>query len=231
MKALLSSLTFLIPAYNDERTVEKVVREADAAGKEVAKHHDLIVINDASRDGTGTVLESLRKTIPVLSVIHHTENGGYGRTIKELYYTGRGDWLFTVPGDGQIPPAEVKKLIPSADPADMILGWRTSRNDSPERLRQSRIYNSLLRNLYGIRLHDINTVRLMRSAMMKKIRLTSESAFVDAELSIRALRQGFRITEIPIDHKAREGSTGGGGKLKTILPTVWEMVKFRLLNN
>lgn len=225
-------LSFLIPAYNDEETIEKTVIEARDTGRKISSKFEIVVINDTSPDKTGEQLRRLERRVPELRVLTHTSNKGYGGTIKDLYYAGKYEWMFTTPGDYQIPPKEIIKLLPYIDEADMIIGWRVNRNDPPERLRQSLVYNTLLKILYGISLHDINSVRLMKKDMMKSIKLTTVSAFVDAELTIRAIRQGFKVIEKPVAHLSRYSGeeTAGGGKLKTILPVIKDMIVFRLTN-
>ena len=80
--------------------------------------------------------------------------------------------------------------------------------------------------LFGTGTHDVNTVRLMKSRVMQSVILRGSSAFTDAELIIKAKRLGWRIKEVPIGHRYRHdrAGTGGGGKLKVILPTIWEMM-------
>lgn len=224
------TLSFLIPAYNDEATIEAQVREAIAVGKRVAKQFEVRVIDDRSRDNTWKILQKLDTKHKEVHVSRHGVNKGYGGTIKELYYLGKYDWLYSIPGDYQIGAREVEKLLPHRGGADMILGWRDNRVDPEERLRQSRIYNTLLRTFYGVRVHDVNSVRLMRRSMLKQLQLVSDSAFVDAELVIRARKQGFTVTEIPIDHRGRaeDAKQGGGGNVGTIIPTIVDMVRYRL---
>lgn len=227
----LFALSILIPAYRDEETIEDVIKNADAVAKKITDTYEIVVINDASPDGTGAILSRLGKKYPALRVITHTENTGYGGTIRDLYYAGKMEWLFTVPGDNQIPPAELLKLVPSTNQADLIIGKRVNRHDPPARLRQSYVYNRLLRILFGLKLTDINSVRLMKSTMFKTIHLTSPSAFVDAELSIRAIRKGFKVIEVPIAHCSRcDEDNAGGGKMKTIIPTIADMIWFRIVH-
>jgi glycosyltransferase involved in cell wall biosynthesis len=225
-------LSVVIPAYNDAFTIAQVIQEADAAAREIADRYEIRVINDASSDGTAGVLDKLSRQYKRLVVSTHQHNQGYGGTIRELYLTATQEWIFSVPGDNQIPPAEVEKLVPYADSADMIIGRRVNRNDPPERLRQSRVYNALLRLLYGLELNDVNSVRLMKRDVVRSIELTSLSAFVDAELAIDAKKAGFTIVEVPINHRARNDEGGaGGGSMKTILPTVMDMIKYRIFKN
>ncbi|MBI5620909.1 glycosyltransferase family 2 protein [Candidatus Gottesmanbacteria bacterium] len=237
----LSSLSFLIPAFNDEATIEKVVHEAVAVGRRVAKKFEIVVINDGSQDMTGPRLVSLVKKFKELRVITHRTNQGYGRTIKELYYAGNHDWLFTIPGDYQVGAKELETILerfPELNKSqfresdkipDMILGWRVKRNDPTNRLLSSWIYNTLLRLLFGVTLHDVNSVRLMRRSILKNMTLTSYSAFVDAELVIRAKRLGFLVSEVPVVHRARsDDRPGGGNQWGTMWGTVREMILFSI---
>lgn len=242
----LSSLSFLIPAYNDEATITRVVAEAVAVGKRVAKKFEVVVTSDGSQDMTRIILVRLAKKVENLRVITHRVNQGYGRTIKELYYAGKSEWLFSIPGDYQVGARELEAILRATptlwsgesrsssrqartiyDVPDMILGWRVARHDPVNRLFASWVYNSLLRLLFGITLHDVNSVRLMRRAVLKDIALTSDSAFVDAELVIGALRNGFRVTEAPIAHRPRQGGgQGRGNGWKTVWETAREMIQY-----
>jgi len=227
---MIRSLSFLIPSYHDELTIKIVVTKAQEMGRRLKIPFEIIVINDASPDNLAQVLNKLKKTIPQLKIITHSQNKGYGETIKELYSAGSKEWLFTIPGDYQVAADELTHLLPLVNKADMILGRRTKRSDIPSRKRQSNIYNMLLQNLFHIPVHDANSVRLMRRSVMQKVKLTSTSAFVDAELVLRARDSGFRISEATITHRSRTGGSGsgGGGRLKTILPTIRDMVVFYL---
>jgi len=222
----LSSLSVCIPAYKDQDSIEIVVKEAREVARRVAYRFEIVVINDGSPDNTKNRLIALQRRIPELRVLHHKKNCGYGRTIRELYYTGKYDWIFTIPGDHQIQAKEIIKLIPSVKKADIIIGWRKHRLDTPSRQRQSAIYNALLRTLFGIRFHDVNSVRLMRKTVMQHRTLMTASSFVDAELTISALRDGLRVVEIPIVHKKRRTSGASGGKFTIIFPVILDMVRY-----
>lgn len=224
------TISFLIPAYNDGQTIERAIKEAREVGEKEASEFEIIVIDDGSSDDAGKILKILEKKYKELRVVTHSENQGYGKTIKELYYAGQYEWLFTIPGDYQVGPRELLKLLPYIDQADMIIGWRKNRHDPASRLVQTAFYNWLLRLLFGVSLHDINSIRLMKRSLFNKVKLTSGSAFVDAELAIKAKRAGFTIVEVPIGHRASV-KKGSGGKWWTIVPTIVEMARFWFRNS
>lgn len=222
----LISLSILIPAYNVDDSIASVVEQAWKVGEKLSKKLEIIVIDDGSTDRTNTVLRRLEPSIPHLRILNHETNKGYGETIKELYYLGKNDWLFSLPGDNQYDARELTKLAAYMDRADMILGIRLDRQDPPSRILQSKIYNTLLKLLFGLNLRDVNTIRLMKRSMLQSLTLHSRSAFVDAELAVRACDAGHTIHEVSVVHKKRKqkGATGGS-MLKTILPTIFEMLQ------
>lgn len=226
----LDSLSILIPAYNDAATIETVVTEAIAIAKKVASCYEILVIDDGSTDDTYSHLNLLKQRDKKIVIQRHRVNQGYGKTIKKLYSLAKYHWLFSAPGDYQVGVKELLTLLPYVKQSDYIIGWRRNRHDPLSRLVQSNVYNMLIRVLFGISVHDINSVRLIKRAVVKSVSLMSDSAFVDAELTIQASRNGYIITEIPISHRARTGSIGGGGKWWTILPTIWEMVRYKFTN-
>lgn len=223
---MLQSLSILIPAYNVDRSICDVVDNAYTVGKKITNNLEIIALDDASVDQTSSLLSKLQKKYRCLRVFHHAANRGYGVTIKELYTKGSKQWLFSLPSDNQFDAQELYKLVPLTSKADVILGRRLKRHDSPRRLIQSRVYNFLLNVFFGLSIHDVNTIRLMKRDVIKSVSLMSNTAFVDAELAIKAKRKGFWIIEVPITHKKRHENGATGGKiLTTILPTIADMLR------
>lgn len=221
---MLDSLSIIVPAYNVEDSIEIVLRDAQRVGSRVTKKLEIIVCDDGSRDATGRIL----KNIPVRRIVHQS-NQGYGKTIKELYLAAKNEWIFSLPGDYQFEAKEIDKLLPLTRTHDMILGWRGRRHDPLHRLIQSKIYNTILFLVFGLDLHDANSIRVMKREIIQSVPLRSTTAFVDAELALRAKAKGFRIVEVPVLHRARTQPGATGGKLfTTILPTLYDMLKFRL---
>ena len=222
----MKSLSFLIPAFNDEMTIREQVIQCHAIGRKRTIPFEIVVLNDGSSDQTGHILSVLSKQIHELRTYSHAVNKGYGETIKELYYSARKEWLCTVPGDNQVQAVEIDKLISHEGNADIIVGWRKNRRETRLRQCQSFIYNNVINLFFHLGIHDVNSVRLMKSEILEHVVIRGTSAFVDAELMVKATYRGYRIKEIPIEHQSRFAGTGrgGGGKLNVIFPTIWEMM-------
>ncbi len=222
-----SSLSVIIPAYNDETTVGQLISDVDSFVGQICPDYEIISTNDGSADGTLQVLQSLANRIPTLRIINHEVNQGYGKTIKELYLSGRKDLIFSLPGDYQYAPKELVTMVDGLKDYDLVIGLRVKRNDPLRRKLQSHVYNLMLRTIYGITFTDVNSIKLVRRSILDKITLVSETPFVDAELCIRAHRAGFRVGEIPIEHLPRLSQGASGGKLSVILETFSDLLEMQ----
>lgn len=220
----LSSISVIIPAYCDETTVGRLVEDVDCLLKEVATDYEIICVNDGSRDNTLNVLNDLARRFGNMRVINHEVNQGFGRTIRELYYAGKKELVFSLPGDYQFAPKELLTMAQGLRSAELVIGHRVNRNDPPRRKLQSQVYNMMLRLFYGITFQDVNSIKLFRRDILDRVHLESSSPFVDAELCIRAHRAGFRVLEVPIEHLPRLSQGASGGKFSVIWDTFADLM-------
>lgn len=227
VERLPGSVSLIIPAYNDETTVGRLIADSNRLLGELCDDYEIVVINDGSRDNTWKVLQDLAKQFPALRLINHEVNQGFGATIRELYLSGRKDFVFSLPGDYQYAPKELIAMARGLKDHDLIIGLRVNRQDPPRRKLQSHIYNLMLRTFYGNRHKDVNSIKLFRRAILDRIQLRSRTPFVDAELCIRTERAGFKVVEIPIEHLPRLSQGASGGKFSVIWETFSDLVKMR----
>ncbi len=222
----LAPLSLIIPAYNDETTVGRLIDDSDALLREVCNDYEIIVVNDGSKDRTLDVLRAAAAKNPHVKVINHEVNKGFGYTIRELYMAGSKELVFSLPGDYQYAPKELLTMAQGIDNNyDFVIGHRVNRNDPPRRKLQSKFYNAMLRIFYGNRHKDVNSIKLFKSKILKQIKLKSTTAFVDAEFVIRSDKAGFKVIEIPIEHLPRLSQGASGGKFSVIWDTFSDLVK------
>lgn len=222
-----ASLSLIIPAYNDETTIVSLIKDADCLLKELCPDYEILCINDGSKDNTLQVLRQLEPTVSQLKVIDHPVNQGFGATIRELYLSGSKDLIFSLPGDYQYAPKQLLPMLEGLSTFDLVIGRRIKRNDPPRRRMQSEIYNLMLRTIYGTRHKDVNSIKLFRRSILDKIDLRSTTAFVDAELCIRAEFAGFKVGEVPIEHLPRLSQGASGGKFSVIWETFSDLLTMK----
>lgn len=218
-------ISVVIPTFNDQATIEEVVSEVKEVASGLAMDYEVFVVNDASRDETGALLDRLAQANKAIRVIHHETNHGYGTTIAELYMGARGGLIFSTPGDRQLRPGELLKMLPALNNYDIVIGRRKKRRDPFVRKVYSFIYNSLIWVLYGLRVHDINSIKLIKREVLEHIHFETTSAFTDAELCIRAARLGYRVGEVNVEHLARAFGEASGGKFRIMWDTFVDSIR------
>jgi dolichol-phosphate mannosyltransferase len=225
-----------LPTYNERENLESMVRALGDLGLEGL---EVLVIDDASPDGTGEIADRLVEELPWVHVLHRKRKEGLGpaylagfRRALEL----GADLVFEMDCDFSHDPADVPRLAAAAENADLVLGSRYvegggTRNWGLVRRFISRggsLYAQVLLQL-GIR--DLTGgFKCYRRAVLETIdvdAITSRGYAFQIETTYRALRAGFRVVEIPITFADRE--VGGSKMSKAIvLEAIWKVPVLRL---
>ncbi|MBI4054526.1 MAG: glycosyltransferase family 2 protein [Elusimicrobia bacterium] len=220
------SLSISIPAYNEEATIEELVRRSLETLSNRVSDWEVLVIDDGSRDATPAILERLAREDSRLCVRRHEVNLGFGATLKEVFQIPSKEAIFFIPGDAQIAPEELDRLLPALGTFDLILGRREERRDAWLRTVLSHGYNLLISLLLGRRVRDVDSVVLVKREVIRAIQFSADSAFLHAELLLKAARAGFSWTEIPISHRPRTGGASTVLKARTILPALRDLFRY-----
>jgi glycosyltransferase involved in cell wall biosynthesis len=201
------SISFVLPAYNEEQNIEKAVRSViEAAGGLDLEDYEVIVVNDGSRDGTGQICDRLKEENPRVRVIHHPTNLGYAEALKNGFTGARCKLVFYTDSDLQFDVREVKNLLPAIEDYDIVSGFRIYRYDPLSRLMLSWGYNLVARIIFRLRVRDIDCAfKLFRREVFDVIEIKSKKFFVDTEILAKARHHGFRMTEIGVRHYPRPG--------------------------
>ena len=135
----LPGLSIIVPAYNEESTLKRVVQELLSIAPEVALESEIIIIDDGSGDRTPAIADQLAAAHPSVRAIHHPRNSGWGAVQRTGFHEARFPFLTLVPGDGQFPVADLSRFLPYAADSDIVLGYRTHRADNFQRRLQTAV--------------------------------------------------------------------------------------------
>ncbi|MGD9645642.1 MAG: glycosyltransferase family 2 protein [Pirellulales bacterium] len=229
----MTSLTVSIPAYNDAPTLPAIVADSLALTAALGIPVEVLLIDDGSRDDTPAVCQTLADQSPRVRVLTHPENLGFGPTIREAYLVPRTEWVVFLPGDGQIPAAEIERLWQATEsagdrPYDLVLAVRAQRNDPWRRRFVSGCYNGMVSLVARRRIHDVNGTALVHRRLLRRIALEGRSAFIHAELVLEAMRAGANYREVTIAHRAREHGSGSGNRPRVIAATFRDLLRYAL---
>ncbi len=213
--AALGRVLVIIPTYNERDNIERIAGRVRAAVPSV----DVLVVDDASPDGTGEVADAMAAADEQIQVLHREGKDGLGpayiagfRWAAEHGY----DVMVEMDADGSHQPEELPRLLSALEDADLVIGARwvpggKVRNWPKRREALSRGANTSARLMLGIPLHDATAgYRAFRAATLAKIGLDevdSRGYCFQIDLALRAVRQGLRVVEVPITFVEREHGT------------------------
>jgi glycosyltransferase involved in cell wall biosynthesis len=199
------SLTAFFPAYNDQHTIEDIVRKVVEEMRRVTDDFEVLVVNDGSRDNTGQILERLRGEMPFLRVVHHPRNLGYGAALITGFSNARKDLIFYTDGDGQYDVREIHNLLAQLRPnIDLVNGYKIKRSDPLHRIVIGDLYRRTMRWIFRLSIRDVDCdFRLFRRHVFEKISLESKSGVICVEMAKKFQLAGFRMVEIPVSHYPR----------------------------
>lgn len=225
----MQSLSIVLPAYNERENLSAAVHEAVRVGKQMASEVEVIVVDDASTDGTGALADRLAGEIPELRVLHHVVNRGLGGALRTGFAAASGEWVLYTDSDLPIRMDDALEALPLTEQADAVIGWRRSRSESWRRELNSRIYNWMVRTCFRLHVRDVNfAFKLFRRSYVSRMDLRAEGSFIDAELLLELRRTGARFAELGLDYYPRVAGVSTLGGLKVVPRMLLEMTKYRL---
>lgn len=196
------SVSIFFPAYNDAGTIASLALIAHMTARQITDDYEVIVVNDASPDHTGDLLDEMAKTYPWLKIVHHPKNRGYGGALRSGFAASSKDLVFYTDGDAQYDPRELLKLYAAfTGGVDFVNGIKIARSDPFHRKVIGRVYHTFVKTMFRLHLQDVDCdFRLMRRSVFEKVELTRSSGVICVELMKKVQDHGFRITEVPVHH-------------------------------
>jgi glycosyltransferase involved in cell wall biosynthesis len=196
-------VSVVIPVHNEERSVALLHDELSAALDPVAPGWEAIFVDDGSTDGTFAALTRLHSAADNVRVVRLRRNFGKADALVAGFDHAGGDVIVTIDGDLQDDPAEIPRLLAKLDEGfDLVSGWKTRRRDPLSRRVPSKIFNWVVGRVSGLRLHDLNCgLKAYRVEVLQGLRIYGE---LHRFIPVLAHYRGYRIAEIPVNHRPRE---------------------------
>ena len=223
MLSRLPGLSVVVPAFNEEATLESVVRDVLSVAPGLAAESEVIIIDDGSTDKTPAIADGLAGSDPRVRVVHHERNLGFGGTQKTGFREAKLPFITLIPADGQFPAGDLQRFLPFAEEADVVLGYRIGRRDSLGRRIQTAVFKMVFRHLLGLRFKDINWVKLYRRDAVRFIDIQSRRIGVDAEVVAKIMRRGGKVKEVEVSYVPRRAGVASGSQPAVLVKTLLEL--------
>ena len=196
-------ISVVVPLLNEEHSLEPLYAQIASALEPLGAEFEVVFIDDGSTDGSMSLLTRMHEELPNVVVVHLRRNFGKAAALQAGFLEARGDVVVTIDADLQDDPAEIPKLLAKLDEGfDLVSGWKTRRNDPFLRRLFSRWFNWATAAVSGVRLHDVNCgLKAYRAEVLQGMRLYGE---LHRFIPVLAAYRGFRIAEIPVNHRPRQ---------------------------
>ncbi len=227
----MTSLSIVLPAYNEEANVVAAVKEVSAVAQTLGLDYEVILVNDGSRDRTGEIARAeLTPQIPHFKLVEHFPNRGYGGALKAGFAAASKELIAFTPSDNQFDFREIRALLDKLTPdTALVSGRRVNRQDNALRKLNGLGWNLVVTILFGRLIQDIDCgFKVFRRDLLSHIHVESNGAMIDTEMLAEAKARGYKLAEVPVSHRPRTAGQPTGANLKVIARAFRDLLKFRL---
>lgn len=231
MKKMLS---IIIPVFNEEKTIKRLLEKVAKVRLPDGITKEIIIIDDGSTDKTVTILSKFQ-------ILRHQKNLGKGAAVRTGIKKVSGDFIIIQDADLEYNPEDYYKLLKPIlqNQAKIVFGtrlknyplklWGSDKTVLPLHLIANRFLTALTNLLYGSRLTDMETgYKLFTKEVIKKLKLSSNGFEIEPEITIKSLKLGYNIVEVPIRTAPRGYEEGKKIGFWDGVKAVWTILKYKL---
>lgn len=210
----MHSLTVVIPAYNEEQGIAEIMERVLAVRPALLEigitQLELLVVDDGSKDKTALIASKFCENDPLVRVITHTKNKGYGGALKTGFSQAQGNLIGFMDADGTYPPEYYPQLCQSIqNGAELVIGTRMKGQDSQmpkTRLLGNFFFANLLSLLGWQKISDsASGMRVFRKEILTRIYPLPDGLNLTPVMSTRAIYEEIKMKEVPIPYSERLG--------------------------
>lgn len=228
-------LTILIPVYNEEKTILEILQKTTSLP---IKKYEVIVVDDASKDKSASIIEKFSKKFRSKSVdlkfLKHKKNAGKGAGIQTALKNARGKYFVIQDADLEYDPSDIPRILSTAEGSnyDAVYGSRFmgNINGMPRaNYYANHGYNIILRILYNTKVTDMHTCyKMVRTALLKDVGVSSNGFDYATEIISKLLRRGIKIHEVPISFNGRTKKEGKKIDVMDGIECAYKLLRFRV---
>jgi len=221
-------ISVTVPIYNEADNIPQLYARILESLESLGKTWELVLVDDGSTDDSASRLDDIASRDPRVKVVHFSRNYGQTAALMAGIDLSSGEIIVPMDGDLQNDPADIAAMIAKIDQGyDVVSGWRKDRKDATFRRNlPSRIANSLISTVSGVRLHDYGcSLKAYRRSALDGVRLYGE---MHRFVPIYAAWNGARVTELEVTHHPRVHGQSKYG-LERVVKVVLDLLVVKFL--
>ena len=225
-----ASVSVVVPMFNEEAYVARVVRAAREVLEDMGADWQIVLVDDASTDGTGALADDLARADARVTVVHNAVNRKLGGSLRAGFARATHDLVLYTDADLPVDLGELPRAVHLIEhqQADLLAAYRLDR--TAEGLRRAALafgYNMMVRVLFDLPVRDVNfAFKLVRRSLLERLALTSEGSFIDVELLLRARAAGAHVIQMGVDYFPRRHGTSKLSSPAVVFGILREMARY-----
>ena len=226
--ANLTSVSFIIPMYNERKTIENTIKELALIAEKLTDDHEIIIADDGSSDGCGLIADRTAQKFPYIKVLHLEKNTKFGGALRAGLNEAKKEVIIYTDSDLPISFSDIKGALSMLGECDIVTAYSSIRKgENLRRIIMSKVYNFLIQSLFRTNIKDINSgFKIYKRKIFGDIKLISNSPFIDVEIFIKAMRKNYIIKQYPVIFKHRERGKSYIARPAVVLKIIMDMLKF-----
>ncbi len=201
---IAGSISVVVPLLNEEESLVELSKQLETVLERLAKgRYEVIFIDDGSTDSSFKVIQGINASNPRFKAIRFRTNHGKSAALAVGFAEATGDFVITMDADLQDDPNEIPGMIAKLEEGfDLVSGWKRKRYDPWHKTFPSKLFNAVTSRMSGLKLHDFNCgLKAYRNDVVKTVQVYGE---MHRYIPALAHWEGFRVTEMPVQHRARQ---------------------------
>lgn len=196
-------VSVIVPVYNEQDSLHQLIQQIQKVLTPACRDFEVLLVDDGSTDDSWSVIQQLSQHHSGIRGIQFRRNFGKAAALTAGMSCATGDLILMMDADLQDDPAEFPAMLRKLQTGyDVVNGWKQRRLDPWHKVYPSRVFNWLVSSLTGLVLHDHNCgLKLFRAAVAAELRIYGE---LHRFIPVLAFSRGFRVTEVPVNHRPRE---------------------------
>lgn len=234
---MVQKLSILIPVYNEEKTIERLLNKVSDVKIEGIKK-EIIIVDDCSKDNTKEIITRINKSN--LKTFFHKKNQGKGAAVRTALRHATGDIIIIQDADLEYDPKEYPKLLKPIlnGTTKVVFGSRFLSKEGSLKQKNPFVYyihvignwglTKITNILFGSRLTDMETCyKVFRKEVIKGITLNSKKFDFEPEITAKILNKGYKIKEVPISYKSRDVKAGKKITWRDGIKAAYDIIRYR----
>lgn len=201
-------ISLVIPLFNEEESLRELFAWIKNTLEKTALTYEVIFVDDGSRDGSWSVIQSLAEKNAEVKGIRFRRNHGKSAALNEGFKAAQGDVVITMDADMQDSPEEIQELHEMIvnQGYDLVSGWKKKRHDPVSKTIPSKFFNGVTATVTGIKLHDFNCgLKAYKKEVVKAVEIYGE---MHRFIPVMVKKAGFeKIGEKVVQHQERKFGT------------------------